>query len=93
MPRTNKKVPLRKCVVTQEMKDKKELIRIVKNKEGDVSVDPTGKKNGRGAYISKSLDVVDSAKRSKILERHLKTSIDESIYEQLNNVIEGNKIE
>ncbi|MRH42300.1 DUF448 domain-containing protein [Aquibacillus halophilus] len=93
MVRTNKKVPLRKCVVTQEMKEKKELIRVVKNKEGEVFVDETGKKNGRGAYVSKSIDAVESAKKNKILERHLSVSIDESVYEQLKMIIEGNKIE
>ena len=51
-----KKVPLRKCVATGEQLPKKELIRIVRNKEGEVSVDPTGKKNGRGAYLKRSLE-------------------------------------
>lgn len=58
-----KKVPLRKCVATGEQLPKKELIRIVKNKEGEVSVDPTGKKNGRGAYLKRSLDAIELAKR------------------------------
>lgn len=57
-----KKVPLRKCVATGEQLPKKELIRIVKNKEGEVSVDPTGKKNGRGAYLKRSLDAIELAK-------------------------------
>ena len=58
-----KKVPLRKCVATGEQLPKKELIRIVKNKEGEVSVDPTGKKNGRGAYLKRSLDAIELAKK------------------------------
>ena len=62
-----KKVPLRKCVATGEQLPKKELIRIVKNKEGEVSVDPTGKKNGRGAYLKRSLDAIELAKKKKIL--------------------------
>lgn len=78
-----KKVPLRKCVATGEQLPKKELIRIVKNKEGEVSVDPTGKKNGRGAYLKRSLDVIELAKKKKILNRVLDTEIPEEIYEEL----------
>ncbi|MBM7572063.1 RNase P modulator RnpM [Aquibacillus albus] len=93
MAKTNKKIPLRKCVITQEMKPKKELIRVVRNKEGEVFVDITGKKNGRGAYLSKSMDVVESAQKSKALERHLNATIDDSLYEQLKNVVQGKKSE
>ena len=78
-----KKVPLRKCVATGEQLPKKELIRIVKNKEGEVSVDPTGKKNGRGAYLKRSLDSIELAKKKKILNRVLDTEIPEEIYEEL----------
>ena len=78
-----KKVPLRKCVATGEQLPKKELIRIVKNKEGEVSVDPTGKKNGRGAYLKRSLDAIEPAKKKKILNRVLDTEIPEEIYEEL----------
>lgn len=60
-----KKVPLRKCVATGEQLPKKELIRIVKNKEGEVSVDPTGKKNGRGAYLKRSLVQLNLQKRKR----------------------------
>jgi predicted RNA-binding protein YlxR (DUF448 family) len=88
-----KKTPLRKCVITNEMKPKKELIRIVRNKDGEVFVDPTGKKNGRGTYISKKMDAVQTAEKTKVLERHLNATVDESIYEQLKKIIEGNKIE
>lgn len=52
----NKKIPMRKCVGCQEMKEKKSLIRVVKTAEGDIILDDTGKKNGRGAYICKSLE-------------------------------------
>lgn len=78
-----KKVPLRKCVATGEQLPKKELIRIVKNKEGEVSIDPTGKKNGRGAYLKRSLDAIELAKKEKILNRVLDTEIPEEIYEEL----------
>lgn len=93
MPKKNKKVPLRKCIVTQEMKPKQALIRIVHNKDGEVFVDPTGKKNGRGAYISNSLEVVEKAEKSNILDRHLQTKVDKSVYQQLKQVIEGKDIE
>lgn len=88
-----RKIPLRKCVVTKEMKPKKELIRVVRNKEGEVFVDESGKKNGRGAYLSRSLEVVESARDSKVLDRHLNVKIDGSLYEQLRIIIEGKKIE
>lgn len=89
----SKKVPLRKCVVTQEMRPKKELIRIVRDKEGNVFVDPTGKKNGRGAYVTKSLDVIETAKKTDAIKRHLNTDVDPEIFEQLKKVAEGQKIE
>lgn len=88
MPK-KRKIPLRKCVVTQEMVAKQSLLRIVKTKEGEVFVDPTGKKNGRGAYISKQLDVVDKARQTKVLEKHLEIPIPDEIYDELKKVIEG----
>lgn len=78
-----RKVPLRKCLVTNEMKPKKELIRIVRSPEGEVSVDPTGKKNGRGAYISNNEESFDIAKKKDILSRHLQIKVEPEIYDQL----------
>jgi uncharacterized protein len=86
-----KKVPLRKCVATGEMRPKKELVRIVRSKEGEVSVDPTGKKSGRGAYLSKEKEAVLSAKKKNILANHLEVSIDDAIYEELLELIEKEK--
>lgn len=83
-----RKEPLRKCVVTQERHPKKELIRIVKNNQGDVFVDPTGKQNGRGAYLKKSLSVLEKAMKTKRLERHLETTIDPTVYEAIRQLIE-----
>ncbi|MFC4557161.1 RNase P modulator RnpM [Virgibacillus kekensis] len=88
-----RKVPLRKCIVTNEMKPKKELIRIVRNKEGEVFVDPTGKKNGRGAYVSNDVEVIEKAKKTGIIGRQLNTKVDLSIYDDLKNVAEGTKNE
>lgn len=86
-----RKIPLRKCVATGEMKPKKELVRIVRSKEGEVSVDPTGKKSGRGAYLSKDKEVVLIAKKKNILANHLEVSIDDSIYEEILELIEREK--
>ncbi|MBG9589877.1 RNase P modulator RnpM [Cytobacillus firmus] len=86
-----KKVPLRKCVATGEMRPKKELVRIVRSKEGEVSVDPTGKKSGRGAYLSKEKEAIFLAKQKNILANHLEVSIDDVIYEELLELIEKEK--
>ncbi len=78
-----KKIPLRKCVATQEQLPKKELIRIVRNKEGQVFVDPTGKMNGRGAYLKSSHEAIEIAKKKNVLKRSLEVDIPDSIYEEL----------
>ena len=83
-----KKIPKRTCVVTREQYEKKDLIRIVKNNEGNIFVDETGKANGRGAYIKKDLEVLEKAKKTKVLDKHLETTISEEIYEELKNIIE-----
>ncbi|KAB2337550.1 YlxR family protein [Cytobacillus depressus] len=86
-----KKVPMRKCIATGEMKPKKELVRIVRSKEGEVLVDPTGKKSGRGAYLSKDIEAVSLAKKKNILASHLDVTIDDSIYNELLELIEKEK--
>ncbi|MDR4946384.1 RNase P modulator RnpM [Neobacillus cucumis] len=83
-----KKVPMRKCVATGEMKPKKELVRIVRSKEGEVSIDLTGKKSGRGAYLSKNKEAVLLAKKKNTLSNHLEVPINDSIYEELLELIE-----
>lgn len=85
---THKKVPMRKCVATGEMKPKKELVRIVRSKEGDVSIDLTGKKSGRGAYLSKDKEAVLQARKKNILSSHLEVSINDSLYDELLELIE-----
>lgn len=82
-----KKVPLRKCVATNEMFPKKEMIRVVRSKEGEVSVDMTGKKSGRGAYVSKSVKAVEVAKKRKVLESQLEVAVPETIYEELMTIV------
>lgn len=83
-----KKIPLRKCVVCGENKPKEDLIRVVFNKDDGVSVDLTNKKNGRGAYLCKSIDCVNKAKKNNRLSQVLKTNVDAQIYEELLNHVE-----
>ena len=83
-----KKIPMRTCVVTREKYEKKELIRIVKDKEGKVEVDLTGKKNGHGAYMKLSHEVIEMAKKSHALDRALETDILPEIYEELERLAE-----
>lgn len=78
---------MRKCVATNEMFPKKQLIRIVRSKEGAVSVDLTGKMSGRGAYLSKSEEAVAIAKKRNSLGNHLEVKIPEEIYEQLLTIV------
>ncbi|MFA5692757.1 MAG: YlxR family protein [Acholeplasmataceae bacterium] len=78
-----RKIPLRTCVVTKEVRPKKELIRIVANKDGEVFVDPTGKLNGRGAYLILSEEVINKAKQNKALDKKLEIEVPNSIYEKL----------
>ncbi|MEI3610888.1 RNase P modulator RnpM [Pseudogracilibacillus sp. SO30301A] len=82
-----RKIPQRKCIVTNELKPKKEMIRIVRNKEGEVFVDPTGKKNGRGAYISIDKEVFEEAEKNNVLEKVFKVKIDPSLYAELKDII------
>ena len=82
-----KKIPLRTCVVTGEKLPKKELIRIVCDKDGNVNVDLTSKANGRGVYLKGSMDVIEKAKRSKILDKKLELEVPASIYEELEKIV------
>jgi len=82
-----RKIPMRKCLATQEQLPKKELIRIVRSVEGKVLVDPTGKANGRGAYLKRSVDAVALAKKTNVLRRALECEIPETIYEELLEII------
>lgn len=84
----NKKIPLRKCVVTKEQLPKDELIRVVKNKELGVQVDFTGKMNGRGAYVKKDKKVILKAQKSNILGRHLNAEIPQEVYIELLGLFE-----
>ena len=78
-----RKIPLRKCIGCGEMKDKRTLVRIVRSKEGEISVDFTGKKPGRGAYICKSIECLDKAQKAKRLERAFSAKIEPEIYDTM----------
>lgn len=81
------KIPMRSCVVTKEQLPKKELIRVVRDKAGNVSVDLTGKANGRGAYLKKDLKVFEQAFAKKVLNRHLEVEVSESVLEDLKKAL------
>ncbi|MDE5777000.1 MAG: YlxR family protein [Lachnospiraceae bacterium] len=78
-----KKTPLRKCVGCGEMIAKKDMLRVIKTKEGEVKVDLTGKQNGRGAYLHLKKECFEQAVKSKGLERSFKMSINSEIYDKL----------
>ncbi len=88
-----KKIPLRKCVGCHESKPKKELIRIVRSSEGEISVDTTGKKQGRGAYICPSADCLKKAVKSKAFDKTFEVKVPDEVYmnlaAELSNAVEG----
>ena len=84
-----KNMPQRTCMGCNSKKDKKELIRIVKNNQNQITVDKTGKKEGRGAYICNNAECLEKVKKSKKLERILDTKISDEIYDKLKDLING----
>ncbi|CAM3263762.1 RNase P modulator RnpM [Vagococcus fessus] len=86
-----RKIPLRKCVVSGDMKSKKEMIRIVRSKEGIVSIDPSGKMPGRGAYISIEPTIVQKAWDKRILDRALNATMTDEFYQELLDYVSHQK--
>ena len=84
-----KKIPMRKCIACNEMKPKKELIRVVKSQSGEIAVDLTGKAAGRGAYICKNADCFAKLKKQKRLNRAFSCDVDEEVYDRLCEQIEN----
>jgi predicted RNA-binding protein YlxR (DUF448 family) len=84
-----KKIPLRKCIACGEGKPKKELIRVVRNNEKEVSIDITGKMNGRGAYICSNLECLELAQKGKKLSRTLEVEVPNDVYESLKDIIQS----
>lgn len=83
------KTPLRQCTGCREMKNKKEMIRVVRDQDGHIFLDATGKKNGRGAYLCFSKECLAKARKSHGLERSLKTAIPDEVYENLEKEFDG----
>ena len=88
-----KKIPMRRCLATNESFPKKELLRIVRTPEGEVKVDLSGKLNGKGAYISKSNEALKLAREKKVLNKALEVEIPEEVYEEIERIINGWSIE
>lgn len=86
--KTKTKIPLRQCIGCREMKSKKEMIRVIRTSEGEIQLDATGKKNGRGAYICASKSCLEQAIKSHGLERSLKVTIPMEVYESLKKEFE-----
>lgn len=84
-----KKIPMRKCLATNESFPKKDLLRIVRTPEGEIKVDETGKLNGKGAYISKSIDAVNIARKSKVFSKALEIDVPDSVYDEIERIING----
>lgn len=73
----------RMCICCRQMKDKRELLRVVKNKEGEIFVDPTGKKNGRGAYVCKDVECLKKLKKNKVLNKTFKCNVQDEVYNKI----------
>lgn len=84
-----KKIPLRRCVATNEQLPKKELLRIVKTPDNEIKVDLTGRLNGRGAYLKKDVAALEIAKKKKSLEKSLEITISDEVYDEILKVING----
>lgn len=82
-----KKIPERTCVITKEKTQKKDLLRIVRDKESNVTIDLTGKANGRGAYLKKEAEVIEKARKTKALEKILEVSIPDTLYDEMLSII------
>ena len=88
-----RKIPMRKCVGCQEMKSKKEMLRILKTAENEFVLDATGRKNGRGAYLCFSKECMEKARKNKGLERSFKQTIPKEVYENLEKELENLEVE
>lgn len=88
-----RKIPMRKCVGCQEMKSKKEMLRILKTAENEFVLDATGRKNGRGAYLCFSKECLEKARKNKGLERSFKQTIPKEVYENLEKELGNLEVE
>ena len=86
-----KKIPMRRCIVSNEMKPKKEMLRIVKTPEGELAIDQTGKKNGRGAYVSMEPELVEKAQKNRAFDKQFDMVVEESFYKELYDYVAHQK--
>ncbi|MDO5650477.1 MAG: YlxR family protein [Gallicola sp.] len=91
MAKQQRKVPMRKCIVSQEMYPKKELVRVVKTKEDEVFLDPTGRQNGRGAYIALEPELALKAKKERTFDRAFGIKISDEFYDELYHYVDHQK--
>lgn len=91
MAKQQRKIPMRKCIVSQEMYPKKELVRVVKTKEDEVFLDPTGRQNGRGAYIALEPELALKAKKERTFDRAFGIKVSDEFYDELYNYIDHQK--
>ena len=90
-PKKIKKIPQRQCLGCNEHKPKKELLRVVRTPEGEIALDFTGKKSGRGAYICFDVKCLKKARKSKRIEKSLETVIPDEIYDSMESELDGYK--
>jgi len=86
-----KKIPMRRCIVSNEMKPKKEMLRIVKTPEGELAIDPTGKKNGRGAYVSMEPELVEKAQKNRAFDKQFDMVVEAAFYKELYDYVAHQK--
>ena len=86
-----KKIPMRSCVISHEKLPKKELVRVLRTPDKNVIVDLSGKCNGRGAYLKKDIEVIEKARKSKVLNKILEVEILDNVYEELINIVNNNE--
>ena len=84
-----KKIPMRRCLATGQSFPKKEMLRIVRTPEGEVVVDESGKRNGKGAYLSKTAEALQIVRKKKALERALETEVPEEVYAEIERIVNG----
>ena len=84
-----KKIPMRMCLGCNEMKPKRELVRVVKSKEGEISLDLTGRKSGRGAYICRDIECLKAARKARRLEKSFACKIDDEVYDSMEVELEN----
>ncbi len=83
-----RKIPMRRCVGCREMKEKRTLVRVVRNQEGRVAVDPSGRMNGRGAYLCRDAACVEKARKARALAREFSTEISDELYQEIATLME-----